>query len=71
MSDTGSAEACIGFDDTEGGHLPHIHYHNPYNYLPMTQDMAEVFIYIYIYISLSLSLFLQPLQLPVHDPRHG
>ena len=34
-------EPCDSFDDTDGGHLPHIHYHERYNYLPMTEDMAE------------------------------
>jgi hypothetical protein len=49
MSDTDSCissgeylgEPCDSFDDTDGGHLPHIHYHERYNYLPMTEDMAE------------------------------
>ena len=42
VTDTGHVEGCEGFDDTDGGHLPHIHSHLRYNYLPMTRDMAEV-----------------------------
>jgi hypothetical protein len=34
-------QPCDSFDDTDGGHLPHVHFHNRYNYLPMTEDMAE------------------------------